>query len=243
MKSNYLLALVCSCIFFIQCRKPGCFESSGSITSSDRIVPPFKKIHLKDDINLILTQGFEESVKVEAGQNIQPNIETIVENGMLVIRNTTSCNWVRNPDEMINVHVTLPTLERIDYDGSGTVTSTNTLQTDTITIYSYDGAGDIDLQLNAKHTTVHLQGQNADVTLHGKSDYCYTLIHPRSSIYLSDFEVKTMDMVYVGVRDAFVNVTETLNAYVCHIGNVYYKGNPSTIVPTYFSSGRLNKTP
>lgn len=242
MKTRYLLAVLFSCILFVQCRKPGCLESSGTITITDRTVPPFQKIHLTDNINLILTQGFEESVKVEAGQNIQPNIETTVKDGKFTIRNTGTCDWIRNPNEKITVHVTLATLKRLDYDGSGSVTSTNTILADTIMIYSDLGAGDIDLHLNAKHATVHLQGQNADVTLHGKSDYCYTLIHPRNSVYLSDFEVKRMDLVYVGVRDATVNVTESINGVITHTGNVYYKGTPSINVD-YYSSGRLIKAP
>jgi hypothetical protein len=239
-----LLNILISCSFLlVQCKKSGCFESAGTITTTDRVLLPFTKIHLNDDINLVLTQSEEPTVKVEAGQNLQPNITTIVKDSTLIIKNTTSCDWVRKPNETINVSVSIPNLKRIDYDGSGTITATNTIKADTVIIYSYLGAGNIELQLNAKHTTVHLQGQNADVTLHGKSDYCYTLIHPRSSIYLSDFEVKDMDIVYVGVRDAFVNVTNRLNAYVCHLGNIYYKGNPNTVVPTYFSSGRLIKAP
>jgi hypothetical protein len=243
MQKIFLWILIGCCVLFTNCKKPGCFENAGTITVSDRVLTAFNKIHLNDDINLILTQSEEQTVKVSAGKNLQPNISTTIENSTLIIQNTTSCDWLRNPNETIDVMVSTPNLKRIDYDGSGSITSTNTIQADSIMIYSYLGAGNIDLQLNAKHTTVHLQGQNADVTLHGKSDYCYTLIHPRSSIYLSDFVVKDMDMVYVGVRDAFVNVTNTLNAYVCHIGNIYYNGNPSTVVPTYFSSGRLIKKP
>jgi len=242
MKTRYLLAFLCSSFLFVQCRKPGCLESSGVITITERAIPPFQQIHLYNDINLILTQGFEESIKVEAGQNIQPNIETTVKEGKLTIRNTGSCDWIRNPNEKITVHVTIATLKRLVYDGSGSVTSTNTIQADTILIYSDLGAGDIDLHLNAKHATVHLQGQNADVTLHGKSNYCYTLIHPRNSVYLSDFEVKRMDLVYVGVRDAIINVTEAINGVITHTGNVYYKGTPSINV-NYYSSGRLIKAP
>ncbi|WP_148661124.1 head GIN domain-containing protein [Flavisolibacter tropicus] len=243
MRKVLFKILIGCCFLLTQCKKPGCFENAGTVTTTDRILQPYNKIYLNDDLNLILTQSEEFAVKVNAGQNLQPNITTIVKDSTLIIENTTSCDWLRNPNETINVSVSIPNLKRIDYDGSGSITSTNTILADTIMIYSYLGAGNIDLNLNAKHTTVHLQGQNADVTLHGKSDYCYTLIHPRSSIYLSDFEVKNMDMVYVGVRDAFVNVTNTLNAYVCHLGNIYYKGNPNTVVPTYFSSGRLIKAP
>jgi len=206
-------------------------------------VSPFQSIHLNDDINLVLTQGFEESIKVEAGQNMQPNIETVVKNGKLVIRNTGSCSWLRNPKKKATVHVTVSHLKNLEYDGSGFVSSTNTIEADTIMIYSYAGAGDLALHLNAKHTTVHLQGQNADITLHGKSDYCYTLIHPRNSIYLSDFEVKAMDLTYIGVRDAFINVTESLNGAITHVGNVYYKGSPSTINVLSYSSGHLIKVP
>src|SRR5688572_24069336 len=127
MQKIFLWILIGCCALFTNCKKPGCFENAGTITVSDRVLTAFDKIHLNDDINLILTQSEEQTVKVTAGKNLQPNISTTIENGTLIIQNTTSCDWLRKPNETIDVMVSTPILKRIDYDGSGSITSTNTV--------------------------------------------------------------------------------------------------------------------
>jgi hypothetical protein len=241
MKSPFLTYFT-FLLLFLSCKKTSCLENAGTKVISHRKTASFNKIDLFDNVNLIITQDSTEAIAVEAGANVLPNIITSVEKGVLTIKNSTSCNWLREPSETINVYVSVSNLNNLNYQGSGRVTSTNTIVTDTITIFSKEGAGIVNLSLNAKHTNTNIQQESPDIILNGKSISCHAYIDSRGSIDFKNFEVMFMDIGYTSVRDASINVSEGLNVIIYHTGNLFYKGNPH-INTKFYSSGRLFQIP
>lgn len=235
-----------SCSIFLvlvpACKKEGCFQNSGSVVTRTRSITSFHRIDLFDNINLILSQDSVESIRIISSEHLQPHISTSIENGILTIRNNTACTWLRAPSEKIMVFLSVKKLDYVNYNGSGTITSTNMINAGTITFQSRKGAGVINIMLNAKKTVINIQEESADFVFHGKSDTCVSYSNARASIDLSDFEVKVMNIGYVGVRDATINVTDALQAIVFHTGNVYYKGKPPFVQTIYYSSGRAVQT-
>ena len=242
MKKLVLFYLI---IFFLQvsCKKPGCFEDAGPLITTERKTTSFHRIDLFDDVNLVLKQDTIESIKIMAAKNIEPNISVQNENGVLIIRNNTTCKWLRSPNKNSTVYLSIKALDHIEYSGSGNVSSANTINADKITFYSATGAGNIDISLAAKQVTANVEYESADFIFHGKADVCYGYAGSRGTLDLKDFEVKYLALGYAGVRDATVNVTEVLEATIYHTGNVFYKGNPPNITTTYYSSGRLYRVP
>jgi hypothetical protein len=108
-----------------------------------------------------------------------------------------------------------------------------------MTLYSEDGAGNLDLHLDAVQTFSYIMDENADFVLHGTSDRCWSYTASRGSIDFSDFLVKKMVIEYGGVRDATIHVTEDLNSILYYKGNLYYKGAPQVSKDEVHSSGRL----
>ena len=231
----YLLIILLSW----DCKKPGCFENAGPLITVKRNASSFYRIELFDNVNVILTQDSTETIKVRAPQNIEPNIITNIENGILTVQNTTTCKWLRNPSEQIDVFISVRELKHFEYSGSGNVSSTNTILADNITFYSSKGAGNIDIALQAKVLTASVEYESADFLFHGKADVCYCYCNSRGTLGLKDFEVRHLVIGYAGVRDVTVNATEAIEATIYHTGNVYYKGNPSTILTAFYSTGRL----
>ncbi|HVG13277.1 MAG TPA: DUF2807 domain-containing protein, partial [Flavisolibacter sp.] len=111
---------------------------------------PFNEIDINDNIDLVLTQDTTEKIMVEAGSSLAPNITTSIRNNTLFIRNESSCKWLRSPSEKITVYVSVRKLIRLTYNASGKVTTTNTIKADGITFFSDEGAGNIDIDLEAK---------------------------------------------------------------------------------------------
>lgn len=231
----YLLVI----ILFWDCKKPGCFENAGPVVTVARAASAFHTIKLFDNVNLILTQDSIETIKVRAPKNIEPNITTNIENGILVVRNNTTCKWLRNPSEQIDVLISVRELKHFEYGGSGNVSSSNTILADNITFYSSKGAGNIDIDLQTKTLSAIVEYESADFTFHGRADVCYCYANSRGTLGLSDFEVKHLVIGYAGVRDVTVSATEAIEVTIYHTGNVYYKGNPPTILTTFYSTGRL----
>ncbi len=235
----------CLVIFLLQvsCKKPGCFEDAGSLITTQRQTTSFHRIDLFDDVNLFLTQDTIESIKIVAAKNVEPNISVQNENGVLTIRNNTTCKWLRSPNEKSTVYLGIKTLDHIEYSGSGNISSTNTINADKITFYSATGAGNIDVSLDAKQVTANVEYESADFIFHGRADVCYGYAGSRGTLDLRDFEVKYLAIGYAGVRDVTVNATEVIEATIYHTGNVFYKGNPPNITTTFYSSGRLYRIP
>lgn len=241
---NFVIVFFFFTLFsFLGCKKEGCLESAGSMQLLQRVTTPFHQIYLYDDVNLILTQDTTEWIKVEAGEHLLPNIFTKISDGILTIKNSTKCKWLRNPFDKVNVSVGVKSLDLVKYSGSGNITSTNTIIADKISFYTRDGAGDVNIRLEAKETNATIEYENADFIFTGKTDVCNTYVNSRGSIDFKEFEVKRMNIGYAAVRDATINVTEVLETVIYHTGNLYYKGNPTSVTTRLFSSGKLLRSP
>lgn len=224
------------------CSKPGCFEDGGPVVQVTRSSSPIKKIELYDNIHLVLTQDTVEKLTIEAPRDVAPNIATTIEQQTLIIRNNVACNWLRNPTEALTVYVSVKGLEEILYNGSGNVSSTNTLTTDRLFIYSNEGAGNVNVQLEAEVGGVYIHQENADITLRGRCNRFFSYTNARGTIDFKNLEVAHMVIEYGGVRNASIHVTDSLDAILYHTGNLFYKGSPG-IKKVVHSSGQLLRLP
>src|SRR6187402_585305 len=85
-------------------------DGSGKIISENRTVTTFNGISLECHANVYFTQGDEQSVKVEADDNIISHITTKVKDMTLEI-STDEENW--NSHGTVNVYVTVKELCRL----------------------------------------------------------------------------------------------------------------------------------
>src|SRR5687768_4941200 len=67
------------CLLVGSCKKSGCLEEAGSMVSRTRFSGPIRVIRLYDNIHLYLKQDTATSIRVEAGLNLEPFIETSFE--------------------------------------------------------------------------------------------------------------------------------------------------------------------
>ena len=241
MKRGLLSTLIV--LLLVACKKPACFEDAGSVVTIQRQTTSFHRINLFDDVDVILTQDTIESIKVKAPKFIEPNISIKNENGALTIRNNTTCRWLRNPSEKVEVYIAIKNLDYFEYSGSGNVRSSNTIKANKINFYSATGAGNIAISLEAKEVAAWVEYESADFIFRGKADVCYCYANSRGTLQFDDFEVKRLVIGYAGNRNATVVATESIEATLYHTGNVYYKGNPSNISTTFYSTGRLFPKP
>lgn len=238
-----LFILLCCVLVISACKKPGCLGSAGAVTTVSRNLSPFNELILDSKINLVLTQSTMNKIEITAPKNIEPNITTVITGNMLTIMNEGNCGWMRNPDEIVTVHLYFIDLRHIDYKGSGNITNTDTLKLEHLQIESYTGAGNIELTMDNKYTGAYIMLENASVKLHGKSETCFTYTNARGLADMRDFTVKKMVIEYGGLADTWVNVTEDLNAILYYKGNILYKGNPVISNNISYGSGKLVKAP
>jgi len=218
-----------------------CLTSSGSVIREERHTNPFDSIELQDYVNLILTQDSMDKVEVEAGENVINGISTDVVDNKLIIRNHLQCNWLRSYSKPLNVYVSVRNLEKIYYNSAGNITTTNAITGDNLILDIWGGAGNIDLNLNIGEGFFLMHMGSAYVHLHGTCGV--------SSLYAGDFGLFRCDDLKTGYsfitnqgsNDCYVNAFHYLDATIASIGNIYYAGNPDSVVMHLKGSGKLIK--
>jgi len=184
-------------------------------------VSDFSEIEFTGMGNLIITQGDEESLIVEADDNILPLIETDVSGDELTIRFRRGYNFV--PVENINFYLCVVDLNKISMSGAGRVDCEN-LDTDRFE-FDISGAGDIDFNINADEINIESSGAGG-LTLSGKVDSQDIDISGVGKYNAKELESKECKIKLSGAGSATVNVTGELDIRISGVGNVYYIGTP-----------------
>jgi hypothetical protein len=216
-----------------------CIKRTGEQTTDTRILPPFTNIYLKDNIDVFITQGAVQEVKIVAGKNLVSLIKTEVINGELHLRNDNKCNWARSYIKgTIAVYITLPTISYIENDGSGNIKSQNTISCDNISMMTKE-SGDIELSLNATTLVYIVCLGSSDITLHGKTPTLGIYHLSEGYLYCQDIQTDNTWTESKASGNEYLNVKNYLKASIEWAGDVYYTGNPPAIQVEVNGKGKL----
>lgn len=236
-------------LLFNSCEKPSdCVESTGTIITKDIPVLPFKKIKVYRGIEVVITQGTETKVQVQAGENFIDNVEVQQVGDQLIFKDDASCNWVRSYGR-VKILVTTPTLEEVYSKTDRNITSNGVLTFDNLTFTAFDkdadgeaGAGTGDFILNVDNTTLNINSNNVSrFYLTGETDNAnFAFYFGDGRIEAEDFIVQNMYIFHRGSNDMIVHPVVNLTGNLYSTGNVIAKNvpvNPHTVVRHY--QGRL----
>jgi hypothetical protein len=226
-------------MFTTGCKKKGCLESSGIKTIQTRPATSFSVIDVNDNINVILKQDTVESIRVEAGENLQSFITTDIQKNTLTLSNTSSCSWMRIGTESINVYVSVKQLNNINLYGSGSISSSNTITSPDIQIDAFESPSPVHLALQTANVGLSIRYENASYTITGSTANCVIYCGQKGIMDLRNLQINTLFMDYRSIFNAYVQVKTAMDVRVQYKGNVYYKGNPSSITYAHYNEGQL----
>lgn len=234
---------------FNACEKPSdCVESTGTIITKDVPVLAFKKIKVYRGIEVVITQGTDYKVQIEAGENFIDNVEVKQNGDQLIFKDDASCNWVRSYGR-VKILVTTPTLEEIYSKTDRNISSNGVLTFDTLSVISFDkdadgeaGAGTGDFILNIDNTNLNISNNNVSrFYLTGETE------NANFAFYFGDGRIEAENLIaqniYVfhrGSNDMIIHPVVNLDGNLYSTGNLISKNvpvNPNTIVRHY--QGRL----
>lgn len=199
----------------------GLVRGSGDIETEERDVSGFDEVYLEGIGNLIITQGDEESLVIEADDNIISLIRTDVFRHRLTIGFKRGYNFI--PISKIKYHLTVIDLDEISLSGAGDVDCDN-FSTDQLE-FEIDGAGDIDFNINAERIKTTSSGAG-DITLSGKVDSQEIDISGVGKYDAEELESRECSIGLSGAGSVTVNTSEELDISISGVGNVYYVGSP-----------------
>ena len=234
-----LTSLVCSC------NKPeqrACFKKSGELSIRTYDFGSFNQLHLKEHLSYKLVQDSTNKVIVRGGNNLLNFVEVMGENGLLTIENKNRCNYLRSY-EIPEVEIHYTKLINILFEGTELLYNEDTLITDYLTLTLRDGAGHMDLNVQAIDiNAINTHGWGR-LTLKGKTQTLRGNLMGDGKFDFSQMtalnQVKLITSSSIDQRVKADGIP--LNVELNGIGNVYYYGLPSVINKVQYGKGKLIK--
>ena len=239
--AGYLvLFAILSVLIYTGCGKSGnCITSTGKIIREERLIGEFDSIDVRDNVNVILKMDSVNKVVVESGKNIISGIKTDVAGRQLTIQNLNKCNWLRSYDKPLNVYISVKNLQKINYTSTGSITTSNALTFYSFGLEVWGGSGSIDLNLALTVGTFILHQGTADITLHGTCGIANIYTGDFGKLTAKDLKCGFIFIKNNGSNDSYIWAWQSLDATISSIGNIYYTGNPPTVVTHITGSGQL----
>ena len=197
---------------------------------------PIQSVSLSLSSDLVLTQGSQQSVRVEGPSDQIEKLSTKVEDGHWNIRlkERQRYQWKR---EKMTIYLTVPKLEGIRLGGSGNIKSTNSFDNADGMKISLGGSGNIDLEISTNQLNCQLSG-SGNIRLAGKADQAEMRVSGSGNISASKLETDHCSARISGSGNVSVNADDQLNVSISGSGDLRYKGSPN-IKKSISGSGRV----
>src|SRR6478672_9046877 len=144
-------------------------NSTKSVADETRNVSGFTGITSAGSYNVTITMGNTESLKLEGDAEQIADIETVVENGILKIRNKKSTgSWKNGWSGKVNIYVNAKSLKSITLSGSGDINVRGTVKSSDVTT-TLSGSGSITLTVDATNYLATISG-SGEIKASGRAD-------------------------------------------------------------------------
>jgi hypothetical protein len=205
----------------------GSVAGSGVVVSQTRQVADFNAIEINYPAEITIQQGATPSLKVEAEDNLIPQLATRVTGNTLHIENSQP-DWLKrvNPTKPVRINMTVKDLTQVDFPSAGTLRVV-ALKTENLRV-SISGAGSVTLSnLNIAHTlTVNLSGAGS-ISADGQVDTLSTDTSGFGSFRGDNLASQNAEVTISGAGNATVWAKSSLNVDISGTGSVKYYGSPS----------------
>jgi hypothetical protein len=188
-------------------------QGSGVMKTETRQVDAFTRIEIRGGAQIDATIGQQQSLTVEAEDNILPLIDTTVKNGTLIVGSSASYNT----DKGVKLHIVVPSLAGLKITGAGDVNITGLKEPKFV--LDLRGAGNVTIEGSTDELAINLAG-SGDIDTR-------KLVAKRAIVNLR------------GSGDVKVHAQESLQAHLAGNGDVRYTGNPAEVLEHITGNGSV----
>lgn len=197
------------------------FEGNGKTETRDIAIKPFTELKATGVYELKLSQGTQESVRIEADQNLQDLFVVSNEGNKLVI-SMKKMNINLKSKNRMKVYVTFKTLKDLELNTVGNVESDKALSFEDLHLENRS-VGNVKLAFTANKVDV----KNTSVGNVIFSGTAQTAVFKNSGVGnldAGDFVVQTINIENTGVGNAEVNAAKELKVKNNMLGKVRNRG-------------------
>jgi hypothetical protein len=197
-------------------------SGSGNVITETRKVSGFDAISLEYPAKVFITQGTSESLKIEAEDNLLPDLKAEVNNGTLEIFYQKTSGKHIIPTKPIVINIMVKDLADVEFSSAGEL-KIDGLKSDDLSV-DLNGAGDLELNnINIQKLSVNLSGAGS-MAASGTADELDVNISGFGDFKSPDLHGKSANVNISGAGSAIVWVDEKLDAEISGAGSVNYYG-------------------
>jgi len=200
-------------------------RGSGNVVSETREVGGFRALEIDYPAEVFVSQGDQESLTIEAEDNLLPGLKTEVNNGVLQIFYKTERGKHVNYTRVVKITIVAGDLEDVEFNSAGELTIEG-LKTNNLEV-SMRGAGNLELdRVQVKGLDVNLSGAGS-MTASGTADDLDLSISGFGDFKGADLHGKVASVNISGAGSATVWVDDDLTASISGAGSIRYYGSAS----------------
>ena len=202
---------------------PRTVTGKGDVTQEDRSVSGFNSLEINGLGDVTVELGNEESLTIEAEENLLPYLETYVRGSTLVIEIEDGRTII--PTKPVKFYLTVVSLEKVSVSGLGNI-SLPELEADQFSI-DISGAGNIEIDaLYADSFRATMSGLG-DLNVNAGQVSSQTVTISGSGKYSADeLDSDNATISISGLGSATVRASQFLKVTISGSGNVNYYGSP-----------------
>ena len=195
-------------------------------STESRSVDQFTGISVSGNMETTVRQG-PQRVEITADRATLERIETRVKNGRLYIEMRNE-NWggkKYKKSSAAKITITVPRLDYIGYNGSGSLTTTDRFAAETLEI-EFNGSGKLTADVEARELSV---GQNGSghLRISGETQRLQVKKNGSGSLDAPQLSANTVKVNSNGSGNTRLHAARELHVEANGSGNVHYSGNPS----------------
>jgi hypothetical protein len=195
-------------------------DGNGEVVKKKRTISSFNKINISGGYEILINQGADELLEIEADENLLELIETEVTNNTLFI----SSKQPIGRSESLKLYVTTVNLIDIDVSGAIELSNKGTFKSEKLNI-EVSGAADINLDVNIESLTMSMSGAS-ETNLTGEADNFEIELSGAGELEAEKLKTRNTSIDISGAGSATVYAKKTLDVSVSGAASVKYKGSP-----------------
>ena len=211
-------------------------DGSGKVITENRTVATFNGISLECHANVYFMQGDEQSVKVEAEDNIMSHLKTEVKDMTLEIKMDDEDV---NTHQAINVYVTVKELCLLNLAGSGKVIGKSHINCDNMTL-GVAGSGNIKADIRSLAVKISVTGSGG-IDVAGTTTSMDLKIAGSGNVSAKELQAVNTTVAITGSGSSTINSREELNVSITGSGGVRYVNEPAKLKTNITGSGNVSK--
>lgn len=233
-----IVSLLIIVLVFASCEKPSdCIESLGITTLKDIPVTAFKRIKVYKGIEVVITQGANYQVQIQAGSNFIDNVQVKQIGDQLIFKDETSCNWVRESGQT-KIFVTTPTLEEIYSKTDRNISSNGVLSFPNLVITAFDkdadgesgaGTGDVIMKLNSNSITINNNNVSRFYLSGETNTASFNFYFGDGRMEAENLIAQNITVYHRGSNDMMVYPVQSITGVLNSTGNLVLKNVPPLV--------------